>query len=325
MATTKRRREALSVAFVRTVNEVGTYSDGNGLNRRVEKTGTKRWSQHVTINGARRILGLSSYPAVSLANARKAAWANATMISEGRDPVAERREEKAARQRPPTPTFAEAAATVIEMRQPTWSNSKHAAQWSSTLETYAFPKIGSKLVINITTADIIAVLTPIWTRKPETASRVRQRMETVLDWAVAQGYRIDNPANRSITKVLSRMPRTKQHHRALHYCKVPSAMEKVRQSTADPVTKLAFEFLVLTAARSGEVRLATWDEIDWDERKWTVPAEHMKARREHKVPLSKRALEVLRLAEELSDGSSGLVFPGPPGKPLSDMVFTSML
>ena len=325
MATTKRRREALSVAFVRTVNEVGTYSDRNGLNLRVEKTGTKRWSQHVTINGARRILGLSSYPAVSLADARKAAWANATMISEGRDPVAERREEKAARQRPPTPTFAEAAATVIEMRQPTWSNSKHAAQWSSTLETYAFPKIGSKLVINITTADIIAVLTPIWTRKPETASRVRQRMETVLDWAVAQGYRNDNPANRSITKVLPKMPRTKQHHPALHYSAVPQALEKVRQSTADTVTKLAFEFLLLTAARSGEVRRASWDEIDWVERKWTVPAERMKARREHQVPLSNRSIEVLRQAEELADVSSDLVFPGLRGKPLSDMVFTAML
>ncbi len=125
--------------------------------------------------------------------------------------------------------------------------------------------------------------------------------------------------------MLPRIPRTKQHHRALHYCKVPSATQKVRQSTADPVTKLSFEFLVLTAARSGEVRLATWDQIDWDERKWTAPAEHMKARRAHKVPLSKRALEVLRLAEGLSDGSSDLVFPGLRGKPLSDMVFTSVL
>ena len=323
--TSKSKRNALSAVFVKSVQETGTYSDGGGLNLRVEKSGAKYWFQRVTIDRKRRNLGLGGYPIVSLAEARKAALLNTRMIREGRDPMAEKREAIAARQRPPTPTFAEAAATVIEMRRPTWSNSKHAAQWSSTLETYAFPKVGSKLVTDITTADILAVLTPVWTRKPETASRVRQRMETVLDWAVAQGYRIDNPANRSIAKVLPRMPRTKQHHQALHYCKVPSAMEKVRQSTADPVTKLAFEFLVLTAARSGEVRLATWDEIDWDERKWTAPAEHMKARREHKVPLSKRSIEVLRLAEELSDGSSDLVFPGLRGKPLSDMVFTSML
>ncbi len=323
--TSKSKRNALSAVFVQSAQETGTYSDGGGLNLRVKKSGAKYWFQRVTIDGKRRNLGLGGYPTVSLAEARKAALLNTRMIREGRDPLAEKREAIAARQRPPTPTFAEAAATVIEMRRPTWSNSKHAAQWSNTLETYAFPKIGSKLVTDITTADILAVLSPIWTEKPETASRVRQRMETVLDWAVAQGYRIDNPASRSITKVLPRMPRTKQHHRALHYCKVPLAMEKVRQSTADPGTKLAFEFLVLTAARSGEVRLATWDEIDWDERKWTVPAEHMKARREHKVPLSKRSIEVLRLAEELSDGSSDLVFPGLPGKPLSDMVFTSML
>ncbi len=281
--TSKSKRNALSEGFVQSVQETGTYSDGGGLNLRVEKSGAKYWFQRVTIDRKRRNLGLGGYPVVSLAEARKAALLNTRMIREGRDPLAEKREAIAARQRPPTPTFAEAAATVIEMRRPTWSNSKHAAQWSSTLETYAFPKIGSKPVTDITTADILSVLSPIWTEKPETASRVRQRMETVLDWAVAQGYRIDNPANRSITKVLPRMPRTKQHHRALHYCKVPSAMEKVKQSTADPVTKLAFEFLVLTAARSGEVRLATWDEIDWDERKWTVPVGHIKARREHKL------------------------------------------
>ena len=323
--TSKSKRNALSAVFVQSVRETGTYADGGGLNLRVEKSGAKYWFQRVTIDGKRRNLGLGGYPTVSLAEARKAALLNTRMIREGRDPLAEKREAIAARQRPPTPTFAEAAETVIEMRRPSWSNSKHAAQWSSTLETYAFPTIGSKLVTDITTADILAVLSPIWMEKPETASRVRQRMETVLDWTVAQGYRIDNPANRSIAKVLPRMPRTKQHHPALHYSAVPQALEKVRQSTADTVTKLAFEFLVLTAGRSGEVRLATWDEIDRDERKWTVPAEHMKARREHKVPLSKRALDVLGLAKELSDGSSGLVFPGLRGMPLSDMVFTSML
>ena len=154
------------------------------------------------------------------------------MIREGRDPLAEKRKAIAARQRPRTPTFAEAAATVIEMRRPTWSNSKHAAQWNSTLETYAFPKIGSKLVTDITSADILAALSPIWTEKPETVSRVRQRIETGLDWVVAQGYRIDNPANRSIAKVLPRMPRTKQHHQALHYRDVPQALELVLAKSA---------------------------------------------------------------------------------------------
>lgn len=325
MTTTKRKRDALSAILVRTVKEVGTYSDGNGLNLRVEKSGSKHWIQRVTIHGKRRNLGLGSYPSVSLADARKAAWTNATMISEGRDPIAEKRDEKATQKRPPTPTFAKASEIVIDMRRPTWSNAKHAAQWSSTLSTHAFPKIGSELVTDISPADVLAVLTPIWTELPETASRVRQRMETVLDWAIVQGYRIDNPASRSITKVLPKMPRTKQHHPALHYSDVPAALGTVRRSAADTVTKLAFEFLVLTAARSGEVRLATWDEIKWRERRWKVPAERMKARREHEVPLSSRSIEVLRQAEKLAHGGTELVFPGLRGKPLSDMVFTGML
>lgn len=129
------------------------------------------------------------------------------MIREGRDPLGEKREAIAVRKRPPTPTFSEALEIVIEMRRPTWTNAKHAAQWTSTLAAYAYPKIGSKLVADITSADILAVLTPIWTEKPETASRVRQRMETVLDWAIAQGYRTDNPASRSNTKALPRMPK----------------------------------------------------------------------------------------------------------------------
>ena len=323
--TSKSKRNALSAVFVQSVQETGTYSDGGGLNLRVEKSGAKYWFQRVTIDRKRRNLGLGGYPTVSLAEAREAALLNTRMIREGRDPLGEKREAIAARKRPPTPTFSEASETVIEMRRPTWTNAKHAGQWTSTLGTYAYPEIGPKLVTDITSADILAVLTPIWTEKPETASRVRQRMETVLDWAIARGYRIDNPASRSITKALPAMPRIKEHHQALHYRDVPNAMEKVRNSTADTVTKLAFEFLVLTAARSGEVRLATWDEIDWAERKWTVPAERMKAKREHQVPLAGRAIEVLRQAEELADGSTELIFPGLRGKPLSDMVFTAML
>ena len=156
MTTSERKRDVLSAAFVRAVKETGTYSDGNGLNLRVDESGAKRLFRRVTVNGKRRNLGLGRYPSVSLAEARRAAWANATMIGEGRAPIAEKQEERLARQRPPTPTFAKASEIVIEMRRPTWSNAKHAAQWSSTLETYAFPKIGSKLVTDIASADILA-------------------------------------------------------------------------------------------------------------------------------------------------------------------------
>ena len=169
----------------------------------------------------------------------------------------------------------------------------------------------------------MTVLTPIWTSKPETPSRIRQRVETILDWAVAQGYRTDNPAGKAIAKVLPKPPRQKTHHPALPYQQVGNALEEVRGSTADASTKLALEFLALTACRSGEVRLARWSEVDWDSKTWTIPADRMKARRDHRVPLSSRALEVLSEAKEL--GSEELVFPGRSGQPISDMAHTTLL
>ena len=193
------------------------------------------------------------------------------------------------------------------------------------MATYAYPTIGNKLVTDIDSADVLAVLTPIWTTKPETARRVRQRVETILDWAIAQGYRADNPAGKSIIKALPRVRRTKQHLPAVPFQDVPAVLIKVKQSTANPATKLAFEFLVLTAARSGEVRLATWDEIDWDEKVWTVPANRMKARREHRVPLFTEALANLREAWDLSGSETGWIFPTSSKKPLSDMALTTLL
>ena len=196
-------------------------------------------------------MGLGPYPAVSLARARSIAHDNRTAVAQGRGPVAEKRE--ASRRRAPSiPTFAQAAARVIELRRPTWSNAKHAAQWESTLATYVHPVMGRKTVDAVTPADAMDVLTPIWTSKPETASRVRQRMETVMDWAVAQGYRLDNPAGRSLLKVLPPVKGPKEHRRALLYVQVPGAVARVRESTADAPTRLAFEFLVVTQFESIE-------------------------------------------------------------------------
>ena len=157
---------------------------------------------------------------------------------------------------------------MIELRRPTWSNARHAAQWENTLAAYAHPVIGNKTVDSITPADAMAVLTPIWTTKPETASRVRQRMETVMDWAITHGYRLDNPAGRSLLKVLPPVNRLKEHRQALPYVQVPGAVALVRECTADIPTKLAFEFLVLTAGRSVEVRAAEWSEIDREAAAW---------------------------------------------------------
>ncbi len=317
----------LSAAAVKALGKPGRHGDGDGLYLSVAPAGTKAWVQRIVVHGRRRDIGLGPYPTVSLARAREIAHDNRSAVAAGRDPVAEKREarEAARKPAPSVPTFAEAAARVIELRRPTWSNPKHAAQWRSTLQTYAFPLIGDKAVDAITSSDVMDALTPIWTGKPETASRVRQRVETVMDWAVAQGYRLDNPAGRSLLKVLPKTGRLKEHHRALPYALVPGAMDRVRESTASISTKLAFEFLVLTAARSGEVRAADWSELDWEPATWEVPAARMKARRPHRVPLSGRAVEILRQALELDDGQ-GLIFPATRGgRPMSEMAFTALL
>ena len=321
-----RSQQPLSAAFVRNVSKPGMYSDGNGLYLRAESSGTKQWVLRVSINGKRSMMGLGGYPTVSLADARELASENQRAIRQGRDPRSEKRQAALERSRLAVPTFAQASEQVIDMRRPTWSNAKHASQWTNTLNTYANPVIGRKPVDEITTADVLAVLAPIWTMKTETASRVHQRLETVFDWVIAQGWRLDNPAGKAVTRALPRVSRLKSHHRSLPPNEVPAALKAVRESTADPATRLAFEFLVLTAARSNEVRLAVWPEMDLQTATWTVPEERMKARREHQVPLSGRALEILSQARELAGQDSGLVFPaGRSGKALSDMTFTVLL
>ena len=239
------------------------HSDGEGLYLNIAPSGTKSWVQRIVVYGRRRDIGLGSYHTVSLARARELAHANRTAVAEGRDPVLQKREcrEAARSSSPSIPTFEDVASQVIELRRPTWSNPKHAAQWQSTLATYAFPIFGKRPVDEITSDDVLAVLTPIWTDKHETASRVRQRVETVFDWAIAHGWRLDNPAGKAVLRVLPRMSKLKSHHRSLPYQQVPNALGQVRESTADPLTRLSFEFLVLTAARSGEVRMSTWSEI----------------------------------------------------------------
>lgn len=317
----------LTALKVNALNRPGRYGDGDGLYLKVAPSGSKSWVQRIVINGRRRDIGLGPYPAISLARARSIAHDNRAAVAEGRDPVAEKQDARNAARRiaPSIPTFAQATARVIELRRPTWSNAKHAAQWESTLATYAHPVIGRMTVDSICPADVMDVLTPIWTKKPETARRVRQRMETVMDWVVTNGYRQDNPAGRSLLKVLPPVKLVKEHHQALPYVQVPGAVVRVRESTADTPTKLAFEFLVLTASRSGEVRSAEWGEIDWNGATWEVPAARMKARRPHRVPLSGRAMEILEEALSFSDGQ-GLVFPSTrSGRGASSMTFTALL
>ena len=313
----RRPHNALSVAFVRTAKP-GYYCDGNGLYLRVDRSGARRWEQRLRIQGRNRTLGLGGCQLVSLAGAREKAFTNRKIARSGGDPRTERHKVR------DMPTFAEAAARVLEQKRPGWRSGKHPEDWISSLRAYAFPELGHRPVGEITTADILAVLTPIWHGKHVTARRVRQRIGAVMKWAVAMGLRPDNPAGDMLDQALGRHRVVVQHMRALPHSEVAGAIEAVRTSAAALATRLAFEFMVLTACRSGEVRLAGWDEIDLEAGEWTIPGERMKAQRPHRVPLSGRAVEILGEARTLGNGG-GLVFPSSEGRPLSGSTLSTLL
>ena len=302
----------------------GTHNDGNGLTLRVGNGDKRSWVLRYTWEGKPANLGLGSYPDVGLKEARGLAAERRAEIADGHRPTGARAAAAALRPepvKPAVPTFRDVATQVIEFRRPSWSSQRHATQWTESLTLHAYPVIGDMPISEIGSADILNVLTPIWNHKAETATRVKQRMESVFDHAIAAQMRIDNPVS-AVGKALPRRPRLKEHHPALPYADVPPAVAAIRQSTANPSTRMAMELVVLTAARAGEVRGMTWAEIDGDT--WTVPAARMKMRRPHRVPLSGRCLEILAEARELGDGD-GLVFPGSKGKPLSNMAFTMLL
>ena len=314
----RRLHNALTAAKVRTVTEPGRYFDGQGLFLLVEPSGAKRWKQRITVQGRRQELGLGPYPVVTLAMAREAAIQHRRDLRAGENPKTRRTRERG------VPTFAEAARKVFELRRPGWRNAKHAHQWLATLEEFVFPRVGGRAIDDVTADDVLGVLSPIWHSKPTTAKRVRQRIGAVLTWAVAQGLRSDNPAD-SVKAVLSHQSDTGTAQRALPYTEVAGALEIVRESANTTATvKLAFEFLVLTAARAGEVRFATWSEFDLDAREWRIPGSRMKAGREHRVPLSDRAVEILTEARALGDGD-GPVFASRRGRPLSETALPRLM
>ena len=259
------KHNGLNPAKVKNLTTPGTYTDGDGLTLRVSATGAKSWVLRLTVHGKRRNVGLGSYPAVGLGEARRLAADNVRAAREGRDPVAEKRAARhETRALASAPDFQTVAAQVIELRRPTWTNATHAKQWEGSLALHVFPVLGEKRIDTITTADVMSVLMPIWTSKPETSSRVKHRMATIFDFAVVQGWRPDNPASSALTRALPRRPRLKQHHQALPYSDVRNALQRVRESAAAPVTRLSFQFLVFTVARAGEVRMATWQEMELD-------------------------------------------------------------
>ena len=314
----------LTAAKVRSISTPGRHGDGAGLYLNVTASGSKSWVQRIVIDGRRRDIGLGGYPAVSLGEARSLAVGNRTAIARGQDPLVEKR-------RSAIPTFREAARKTHQANLPRWRNQRHVSSWLQTLERHAFPILGNMPVDRISRADVLEVLTPIWggrleTAIPETARRVRQRIRTVMRWAMAHGFIESNPAGEAIDGALPPMPKLKAHLRALPYEEVAQALEVVNASRASLAAKFCLRFAVLTAARSGEARGAHWDEVDLDRALWTVTAGRMKGSLEHRVPLSDAALAVLRAAGKLRDGS-GLIFPSPTrsGQPLSDMTLTKVL
>lgn len=302
---------------MKAAKEPGRYGDGDGLYLVISPRGGKSWVCRVQKDGKRRDVGLGSAKKVSLALARERTTKVRTQVEVGLDPVAERRKEAG------IPTFKEAAALVFAEHKASWRNQKHRAQWLSTLETYAFPTLGDLSVAVIDGHHVRDAVISIWLEKPETARRVRQRINTIIDWAIGKGYRTTPLPIAAMNKSMPKVKAKGTHHTALPYAEVPVFVAKLRER--DSVGRLTLEALILTAIRSGEIRGATWGEIDLDNALWTIPAERMKANKEHVVPLSSAALDVFRRAQGYREARSKLVFPGQRGgKPLSDMTLTKI-
>lgn len=315
-------KKPLTAAFVRNVKEAGKYFDGNGLFLRVDKAGARYWVQRFTFQGKRREIGLGNPDIVTLSEARETALDNRRQVKAGIDLIQAKKQSQAIL------TFEEAARKVYEINKPSWRNAKHAAQFISTLETYVFPKFGRIGVADVTTADVLGALQPIWLKKPETARRVRQRIGQVMKWAVAKGWRQENPAE-TISQALPKQTKPKTARKALPYQEVGEFIQILQASNAGAVTKLAFEMIILTASRSSEVRLARWHEFDFDKAQWIIPADRMKAKREHRVPMSGRVVDILHEAKAFhtsGDLGAGLVFQGVRrGKPLSENTFSKLV
>jgi integrase len=299
--------------------KAGKYGDGGGLQLAVAPTGAKKWVLRFLWRGAAREMGLGSYPEVTLAEAREKALAGRRLARGGVDPIAARKKGQG------VPTFGEIADEVAGQLAEGFRNEKHKAQWRMTLTVYADP-LRAKPVDKIDTADVLGVLRPIWQAKPETASRLRGRIERVLNAAKAKGYRMgENPAawRGHLENLLPKPSRqSRGHHAAMRYQDVPPFVAKLREREA--VAALALELTILTAARSGEILGARWSEIDLDTKVWTIPAGRMQAAREHRVPLSEPALAILGKVNVAK--VSNYVFPGQrTGKPLSVMALEMVL
>lgn len=328
-ATMPRKAKELSALTVARIKTEGRYAVGgvDGLYLRVRGK-SRSWTLRIVIDAKRCDIGIGSFPTVSLAEAREIARGHHQLVREGNNPIAERKaaKERAKLEAAKMKTFAECANAFVEAHRSGWKNEKHIKQWTTTLETYAFPVLGGLSVASIDTGLVMRVLEPMWHEKTETANRLRGRIESVLDWATVRGYRQgENPARWKghLDKLLparNKVQKTR-HHAALPYNQLDTFMADLRQRKG--IAVLALEFAILTAARSNETRGATWDEIDLQKKIWTIPASRMKAGKEHRVPLSAEATALLKTVPRIV--GTDYVFPAPRGGQLSDMALTVVL
>jgi integrase len=312
------------------LQHVGLHPVGGvaGLRLQVAPTGARSWVMRVMVGGKRSEIGLGGFPDLPLAGAREAARAVRSKISAGINPIVESRAARSSLQAATASawTFRQCAEALIEAKIPEWKNAKHAAQWTATLRTYAYPVLGNMLAREVELPHVLAVLEPIWKTTTETATRLRARIEAVLDWATTRGYREGlNPARwkghlKNLLPAPSKIAKV-EHHPAIPIGEVGHFMAALRAQSGDGAK--ALEFAILTAVRSGEVRGATWSEIDIASAVWTIPAARMKMDKEHRVPLSAPALALIKQLPKIA--GNDLLFPAPRGGQLSDMTLTAVL
>jgi integrase len=319
--TGRHQKSKLTDKSIRAIRQPGRYGDGDGLYLVVENESAKRWIWRGTVLGRRTDFGLGSYGTVSLSEARELARQYRKEARAGNDPRTNLRKDTA------VPTFEAAAKSYFEQHKDRWKNPKHQQQWINTLEQYAFPALGRRPIDQITTPEVVAVLSPIWFEKHETARRLKQRIAIVFDDAKGKGYLTgENPVAgvSASLKTDKRLSRPK-HFAAMDYRDLPGFIARLRNDEVPAMSRLALEFSILTAARTGEVINARWNEIDTDKSLWTIPADRMKAGKEHRVPLSDRALEILATVKPITE-ASGWLFEGQRARnPMSNMAMLKLL
>ena len=291
----------LNAVKIKSLKKPGWYSDMPTLYLRVAEGGSRQWVQRLVIRGRRVDMGLGGFPLTTLAEARERAFHNRRVARQGGDPRAERK------RREQTPTFAEAVETVIALHEPNWKDGGRTAKmWRSSLRDYAVPTLGDLLVSEITRGEVAHVVEAIWNEKRETAIKLKSRLKAIMRWAIAKNYRENNPVD-AVNIMLPKSEREQGHYDSVPYEKVGAVIEQIRGAKMHPTAKLAFEFLILTATRSSETRLARWEEIDRDKRLWVIPPSRMKTSQEFRIPLSSRAMDIVEEVEAYK--KNALLFP----------------